>query len=156
MNPVTNIVDAAGPTISAYTIAGRLFTEDGPWASDTVTNYYDNGLRTHFVLAQLTGSWTNVFGCDTAKRLTTVTSPAGRIIRWLMRQSVTLKVRWCQSLRLRAMSRPGCWQTATFRLCFQLCSGRFTGSRINASGSKLPMVTSWIWIGPQSARAGWR
>ena len=77
MNRVTDMVDAADTTIYGYTIAGRLFTEDGPWASDTVTNYYDNGLRTHFVLAQPTGSWTNVFGYDEAKRLTSVTSPAG-------------------------------------------------------------------------------
>ena len=69
MNRVTSMVDAAATTVYSYTIAGRLFTEDGPWASDTVTNYYDNGLRTHFVLAQPTGSWTNVFGYDLPREM---------------------------------------------------------------------------------------
>ncbi|NOS70448.1 MAG: RHS repeat-associated core domain-containing protein [Verrucomicrobia bacterium] len=77
MNRVTNMVDAAGTTVYNYTIAGRLFTEDGPWASDTVTNFYNNGLRTNLVLAQPTGKWTNGFAYDTARRLTSVTSPAG-------------------------------------------------------------------------------
>ena len=71
------MVDAVGTNKYTYTIAGRLFTEDGPWASDTVTNFYNNGLRTNLSLAQPTGSWTNGFGYDAAKRLTSVTSPAG-------------------------------------------------------------------------------
>jgi hypothetical protein len=40
------MVDAAGATVYAYACAGRLFTEDGPFGSDTVTNTYANGLRT--------------------------------------------------------------------------------------------------------------
>ena len=60
----------------AVTATGRLFTEDGPWASDTVTNFYNNGLRTNLVLAQPTGKWTNGFAYDSAKRLTCVESPA--------------------------------------------------------------------------------
>ncbi|MBI3849865.1 MAG: RHS repeat-associated core domain-containing protein [Verrucomicrobia bacterium] len=43
----------------------------------TVTNTYYNRMRTNLSLAQPTGSWTNQFGYDAAKRLTNVTSPAG-------------------------------------------------------------------------------
>jgi YD repeat-containing protein len=34
---VRKIMDAAGTTEYTYTAAGQLLTEDGPWASDTVT-----------------------------------------------------------------------------------------------------------------------
>jgi hypothetical protein len=36
----TVTIDAVGTTVYAYTAAGQLFTEDGPFSSDTVTNYY--------------------------------------------------------------------------------------------------------------------
>jgi len=42
-----------------------------------VTNSYNNRLRTALSLAQSTGVWTNGFAYDAAKRLTSVTSPAG-------------------------------------------------------------------------------
>jgi RHS repeat-associated protein len=71
------MVDAAGTNKYTYTIAGRLFTEDGPWANDTVTNFYNNGMRTNLALGQPLGTWTNGFGYDAAKRLTSVASPAG-------------------------------------------------------------------------------
>jgi RHS repeat-associated protein len=77
MNRMTNMIDAVGTTKYTYTAAGRLFTEDGPFTSDTVTNFYWNGLRTNLHLAQPTGKWTNGFAYDAAKRLTNVTSPAG-------------------------------------------------------------------------------
>ena len=74
---MTNMVDAAGTSAYAYTAGNQLWTEDGPWASDTVTNTYNNRLRTGLVLQQATGSWTNGFGYDAAKRLSSVTSSAG-------------------------------------------------------------------------------
>jgi len=77
LNRVTNMVDAAGTTKYTYTMAGRLLTEDGPFTSDTVTNVYTGGLRTGLGLQQPTGVWTNLFAYDAAKRLTSVTSPAG-------------------------------------------------------------------------------
>jgi RHS repeat-associated protein len=77
LNRVTNMVDAVGTTKYAYAIGGQLWTEDGPWSNDTVTNIYDNRLRTGLRLQQPTGLWTNEFGYDAAKRLTSVTSPAG-------------------------------------------------------------------------------
>ncbi len=71
------MVDASGTNAYAYTAGGFLWTEDGPWSSDTVTNTYNNRLRTGLDVAQPTGKWTNSFGYDAAKRLTGVTSPAG-------------------------------------------------------------------------------
>ena len=77
LNRVTNMVDAAGTTKYAYTAGGQLWTEDGPWSSDTVTNIYFSRLRTNLSLVQPAGAWTNGFAYDAAKRLTNVTSPAG-------------------------------------------------------------------------------
>jgi len=77
LNRVTNMVDGVGTTLYTYTSGGQLFTEDGPFASDTVTNTYVNRLRTRLVLQQPTGLWTNGFIWDAAGRLTNVTSQAG-------------------------------------------------------------------------------
>ncbi|HEX5218590.1 MAG TPA: hypothetical protein VFZ59_03395, partial [Verrucomicrobiae bacterium] len=77
LNRVTNMVDAAGTTAYTYASGGQLYTEDGPFADDTVTNTFNNRLRVGMDLKQPTGVWTNAFGYDTAKRLTSVTSPAG-------------------------------------------------------------------------------
>ena len=74
---LTNMVDAAGTTKYTYTSGNQLLTEDGPWSSDTVTNSYTYRQRTGWVVQQPTGTWTNRFGYDTAKRLTNVTSQAG-------------------------------------------------------------------------------
>ncbi|HTI97892.1 MAG TPA: hypothetical protein VL527_03235 [Dongiaceae bacterium] len=46
-----NLVNAAGTTKHAYTASGQLWTEDGPFASDTVTNTYQSHLRTALSLA---------------------------------------------------------------------------------------------------------
>jgi YD repeat-containing protein len=77
LNRLTNMVDGLGVTKYTYTSGGFLYTEDGPFASDTVTNLYSNRLRVGLGLQQPTGYWTNGFGYDDAKRLTNVTSPAG-------------------------------------------------------------------------------
>ena len=80
LNRVTNQVDAAGTTRYTFTDDGQLFTEDGPFTSDTLTNLYHSsvpGLRIGFSLQQSSGTWTNGFGYDAARRLTNVTSPAG-------------------------------------------------------------------------------
>ena len=77
LNRVTNMVDEVGTTAYAYTLGGQLYTEDGPWSDDTVTNSYTSRLRTALSLAQPTGHWTNGFGYDAARRLTNVTSAAG-------------------------------------------------------------------------------
>ena len=77
MNRVTNMVDAAGTTKYSYTAAGQLLTEDGPFDSDTVTNIYNQRLRTGLILEQPTDVWWTSFGYDAARRLTSVASPAG-------------------------------------------------------------------------------
>src|SRR5207244_1017080 len=77
LNRVTNMIDAVGTTAYTYTSGGQLLTEDGPFASDTVTNTYANRLRTALALQQPTGAWTNGFTYDAAGRLTNVTSQAG-------------------------------------------------------------------------------
>ena len=71
------MVDAVGTTKYTYTAGGQLLTEDGPFASDTITNTYVNRQRTKLVLGQPTGVWTNAFGYDEACRLTNITSSAG-------------------------------------------------------------------------------
>src|SRR5437867_3552981 len=77
LNRLTNMVDAAGTTKYTYTAGNQLRTEDGPFASDTVTNGYLNRLRVSLSLQQPTGVWTNGFAYDAARRLTNVVSPAG-------------------------------------------------------------------------------
>jgi hypothetical protein len=72
----------AGTTKYAYTAGGQLWTEDGPFASDTITNIYFNRMRTNLSLQQPTGAWTNAFRFDPARRLTNVTSQAGSFA-WL-------------------------------------------------------------------------
>ncbi len=55
------MVDAAGTTTYSYTAGGQLWTEDGPWSNDTVTNSYTYRMRTGLALQQPTGVWTNGF-----------------------------------------------------------------------------------------------
>jgi YD repeat-containing protein len=69
--------DAAGTTKYTYTAGGQLWTEDGPWANDTITNLSVNGLQRDLNLQQPTGLWTNQFTYGNAGRLATVTSRAG-------------------------------------------------------------------------------
>src|SRR5439155_12877431 len=77
LNRLTNMVDAVGENKYAYTAGGQLLTDDGPFASDTVTNTYVSRLRTALSLQQPTGVWTNGFAYDSARRLTNVSSAAG-------------------------------------------------------------------------------
>ena len=66
LNRLTNMVDSAGTTKYTYTMGNQLLSEDGPFASDTVTNTYVNRLRTALSLQQPTGLWTNQFVYDAA------------------------------------------------------------------------------------------
>jgi hypothetical protein len=58
MNRVTNMLDGIGTTVYTYTAGGQLLTEDGPFASDTVTNTYVNRMRVALGLQQPSGNWT--------------------------------------------------------------------------------------------------
>src|ERR1043165_5248668 len=71
------MVDGAGTTVYTFDSVGQLLTEDGPFASDTVTNTYVNRMRIALTLQQPAGTWTNGFIYDAAARLTNVTSQAG-------------------------------------------------------------------------------
>jgi len=77
LNRLTNMVDAVGTNYYYYTSGNQLRVEDGPFASDSVTNTYQNRLRTGLALQQPTGAWTNGLGYDGAARLTNVVSQAG-------------------------------------------------------------------------------
>jgi len=77
LNRVTNMVDAAGTTKYTYYAGGLLSTEDGPWSNDTVTYTYTNRLVKGISVQQPTGTWTNGFTYDAAKRLSNVLASAG-------------------------------------------------------------------------------
>ena len=64
LNRLTNLVDAVGTNVYTYDAASQLLSEDGPWASDTITYTYANRLRTSLTLQQPTGSWTNGYLYD--------------------------------------------------------------------------------------------
>ena|SRR5437867_1452118 len=74
------MVDDVGITKYAYTAGNQLLTEDGPWASDTVTNSYVNRQRTALALQQPTGYWNNGFVYDQARRLSIVVMSAGTFV----------------------------------------------------------------------------
>jgi len=77
LDRLTNMVDSVGTTKFGYTVGGLLASEDDPFASDTLTNGFVNGMRTSLSLQQPSGFWTNRFQYDLGGRLTNVTSPAG-------------------------------------------------------------------------------
>lgn len=80
LNRPTNMVDALGTTLYTYTAGNHVLTEDGPFASDTITNAYVNRLRTQLSLQQPAGFWTNGFTYDTGARLSNVVMSAGTFI----------------------------------------------------------------------------
>jgi len=71
------MVDVTGTTKYTYTPAGQLATEDGPFADDTMTNIYSNRLRVRLSLKQPVGLWTNGFGYDASRRISSASSLAG-------------------------------------------------------------------------------
>jgi RHS repeat-associated protein len=54
----TNMVDAVGTTKYTYTAGNQLLTEDGPFASDILTNTYTHRLRTRLDLQRGDPEWT--------------------------------------------------------------------------------------------------
>jgi RHS repeat-associated protein len=78
LNRLTNMVDALGTTKYKWDSVGELSSEDGPWANDTVGYSYANRLRTGLSLTQPNASsWSQSYGYDTSRRLTSLASPAG-------------------------------------------------------------------------------
>jgi len=77
-NRLTNMADTVGTTRFAYTAAGRLEIEDGPWSTDTVTYSYLEGQRTALSVSQpLNPAWSQSYNYDNTRRLQTLVSPAG-------------------------------------------------------------------------------
>src|SRR5881628_608126 len=73
------MVDGVGTTAYSYPAFGALLSEDGPWASDTVTLSYDNGTRRSGLNLQAPNAsdWVQSYGYDAAGRLSSLTSAAG-------------------------------------------------------------------------------
>lgn len=78
LNRLTNMVDGVGTTVYGYDSVGQLLSEGGLWPNDTVSYTYNNRLRTGMNLLQPGASaWTQGYGYDSTRRLTSLTSPAG-------------------------------------------------------------------------------
>jgi RHS repeat-associated protein len=78
LNRLTNMVDGVGTTVYGYDTVGELLSEDGPWSNDTVSYHYQNRLRTGLSVPSSDGPvWTEGYGYDLARRLTSVSSYAG-------------------------------------------------------------------------------
>jgi hypothetical protein len=72
------MVDAVGTTAYSYDPVGQLLSENGPWTNDTVSYTYANRLRMGLSLLQPnTSPWTESYGYDSSRRLTSLTSAAG-------------------------------------------------------------------------------
>ena len=73
LNRLTTMLDGVGTTAYGYNAAGQLLSEDGPWADDTVSYTYNNRLRSSLSLQAASASaWTQRYGYDSARRLTSV------------------------------------------------------------------------------------
>ena len=78
MNRLTNMVDGVGTTAYGYDAIGELLSEGGLWPNDAVSYTYTNRLRTGLsVQAPNASAWTEGYGYDSARRLTSLSSPAG-------------------------------------------------------------------------------
>jgi len=63
LNRMSSMADGIGTTTFAYTPAGQLASETGPWASDAVAYTYASRLRTALALQQpYSSAWTQNYG----------------------------------------------------------------------------------------------
>jgi RHS repeat-associated protein len=76
-NELTNMADASGTNVFAYTAAGQLQSEAGPWPTDTVVYIYNQQLRTNLTVSEPGGSWPQDYSYDSERRMTGISSPAG-------------------------------------------------------------------------------
>lgn len=72
-----HVVDALGTTTYGFDDLGRLESEDGPWASDTVAYGYTNRFRHWMTVAGSIG-WGQTNGYDAAGRVRSIGSTAGQ------------------------------------------------------------------------------
>ena len=80
LNRLTNMLDAVGTTVYGYDAAGQLLSEDGAVGPDDTVNitHPTVSLRGSLsVQAPNASAWAVSYGYDAARRLTSVTSPAG-------------------------------------------------------------------------------
>jgi RHS repeat-associated protein len=78
LNRLSGMTDATGTTAFAYGASGRLQTEDGPWANDTLTYGYNGAHRAALALGQPQApDWLQTYGYDSGGRLQSVTDPNG-------------------------------------------------------------------------------
>jgi YD repeat-containing protein len=79
LNRRTNMVDGSGTTAWAYFAGGLLASEAERYSPAYATNSYTytNRLRASMTLSQPAGSWAQDYTYDSARRLSTLTSPAG-------------------------------------------------------------------------------
>ena len=79
LNRLTNMITSGIFTNSySYDAVGQLLSEDGPWPDDTVSYTYANRTRVGLRFRQPNASdWVQSYAYDAARRLTSVTSPAG-------------------------------------------------------------------------------
>ena len=73
LSRLKTMVDDSGTSTFGYTAAGQLQSEQCPWANDTLTYGYTEGLRTNLSLSSLNFG----YDYDSAWRLHTLSSPAG-------------------------------------------------------------------------------
>src|SRR5438552_2414589 len=136
------MVDAAGTTKYTGYAGGILNTEDGPWASDTVTYTYNNArLRSGLSLQQPTGTWTNGFLYDAAHRLTDITSQAGTF-------SYAYKVGQASSLPIKLAIPNSSYITNTYDNV-----ARLTGTYLDNSANSLLDKSEYLYnLGNQRIR----
>jgi len=77
LNRLTRMVDGVGTNTFGYSEIGQLTNETGPWAGDTVSVGYGQQLRTSLSLSEPSGTWSQSYGYDNARRLNSVGSGAG-------------------------------------------------------------------------------
>jgi len=64
--------------VYSYDAASQLLSEGGLWADDTVSYTHQNRLRTGLsLLAPNASAWIESYSYDSARRLTSLSSPAG-------------------------------------------------------------------------------
>jgi RHS repeat-associated protein len=117
---ITNMIDAVGSSSFAYTSFGALWTEDGPFSSDTLTNHYTaNHLRGAFSVLTTAGTnWQNAFTYDAANRLLTNISWAG---------SFTYSYQGAGGLVQKIQYDNGCSVTNAYDSVGRLASRKFIG-----------------------------
>jgi YD repeat-containing protein len=81
LNRLRQVADALGTSTFTYTnygaFVGALWSEDGPWAADTVAVTHAERLPRGLSITQPIGAVTNSFGYDSQLRLQTITTPQG-------------------------------------------------------------------------------